>query len=116
MPFGNVMFVFVLPLACLRVVNPLILLLPNPPSSMGLRLLARARFSGSEPDESSSIGGGDCTRFLFLRVDERVTGPKYPSFPLPTSEGVGEGEITRGVLGIWYCFEDSMASRQQVVK
>lgn len=83
---------------------------------MGLRLLARARFSGSEPDESSSMGGGDCTRCLLLRVDERVTGPKYPSLPLPASEGVGDGDITRGVFGIWYCLEASIALRQQVGK
>ena len=62
------------------------------------------------------MAGCDCTPCLFLRVEERVTGPKYPSLPLPASEGVGEGEITRGVFGIWYCREDSIASRQQVGK
>lgn len=35
---------------------------------------------------------------------------------LPASEGVGDGDITRGVLGIWYWREDSMAARQQVGK
>lgn len=74
----------------------------------------RARFSGSEPDESSSIGGGDWS--LFLRAEARVTGGKYPSFPLPASEGVGDGEMTRGVWGIWYCLDEAMAERKQVVK
>jgi hypothetical protein len=102
---------------CLLLVKPLILLLPTPPllSKTGLRLLALARFSGSELDESSSIGGGD-VYCLLLRVDERVTGPKYPSFWLPTSDGVGLGDMTRGVLGIWYWRDDSMAERQQVGK
>lgn len=82
---------------------------------MGLRLLTRALLlSGSELDESSSIGGGDV--ICFLRVDECVVGPKYPSLALPASEGVGEGDITRGVFGIWYCREVSIASRQQVGK
>jgi hypothetical protein len=62
---------------------------------MGLRLLALALFSGSELEESSSMGGGDVTTRC-LRLAERVTGPKYPSFPL-VSEGVGEGDMTRGV-------------------
>jgi hypothetical protein len=35
---------------------------------------------------------------------------------LPASEGVGEGDMTRGVCGIWYWREDSMAARQQVGK
>ena len=78
------------------------------PSNNGLRLLARARFSGSDPDESSSIGGGDCTRPAFLRAAERVVGPKYPSFSF-VSDGVGDGEITRGVCGIWYCLDELMA-------
>jgi hypothetical protein len=67
------------PFICLRLVKPLVRrLLPTPPpSKMGLRLFALARMSGSELDASSSIGGGDCTLLcLFLRVDERVTGPK----------------------------------------
>ena len=84
-------------------------LLPMPLvlSSIGLRLRARALFSGSEPDESSSIGGGA----LFLRAAERVMGPKYPSFPL-VSEGVGEGDMTRGVCGIAYC-EEAMVECMQ---
>jgi hypothetical protein len=81
------------------------------PSSIGLRLLVRARFSRSELELSSSIGGGDGAR-RFARAAERVTGPKWPSRAL-VSEGVGEGDITRGVLGIWYCFEDAMACLQQ---
>jgi len=43
------------------------------------------------------MGGGEVT--LEARDIERVTGPKYPSLPL-LSEGVGEGDITRGVLGM----------------
>jgi hypothetical protein len=88
----------------LRLVNPLMRRLPPTPpfSSIGLLLLALALLSVSEPEESSSIRDGLCAPLncLFFRVDERVTGPKYPSFPLPTSDGVGLGLITRGVLGI----------------
>lgn len=109
MPFGSVSSPF-FPLPILFIaVRPLIRLLP--PWRIGLRLLARALFSGSDPDESSSIGGGEGGR-LFLRAAERVTGPKYPSFPL-ASEGVGDGDMTRGVCGIWYCLEESMACCQQ---
>lgn len=71
---GSVRSFFMPPFICLRLVRPLILRLPMPPSSLGLRLLARALLSGSELDESSSMGGGDVIRCL--RVDERVTGPK----------------------------------------
>jgi hypothetical protein len=104
-----------------RLVRPLMRrLLPTPPlSNIGLLLLARALLSVSEPDESSSIRGGLCAPLnccLFFLVGERVTGPKYPSFPLPTSDGVGLGLMTRGVLGIWYWRDDSMAERQQVGK
>jgi hypothetical protein len=103
-----------------RLVKPLMRrLLPIPPlSNIGLLLLALALLSVSEPDESSSICGGLCAPLncLFFLVDERVTGPKYPSFPLPTSDGVGLGLMTRGVLGIWYWRDDSMAERQQVGK
>jgi hypothetical protein len=59
-------------LVFLRVVNPLMrrrLL-----SSIGLRLLARALFSGSELDESSSMRGEEGA--LFLRAAERVVGAK----------------------------------------
>ena len=56
------------------------------------------------------MGGGDCTRCL--RAADRVTGPKYPS-SLLVSEGVGEGDITRGVCGIWYWREEAMAFCQQ---
>ena len=58
------------------------------------------------------MGGGDVT-VLCLRLAERVTGPKYPSFALAlVSEGVGDGEITRGVCGIEYWREDAMARCQ----
>jgi hypothetical protein len=57
--------------------------------------------SDSSPSIASSIFNGVETRF---RVDERVTGPKYPSCELSwLSDGVGEGEITLGVAGIWDC-------------
>lgn len=67
------------------------------PSSRGLRLRVRALFSGSwsESRSSSSIVGEGLPRI------DRVTGPKYPSFPvLDESLGVGEGDMTRGGLGI----------------
>ena len=95
-PLGSVssaFFALVLPFICLFAVKPLIR--RRRPSSIGLLLLALALFSGSELDESSSMGGGDVTSRC-LRLAERVTGPKYPSFPL-VSEGVGEGDMTRGV-------------------
>lgn len=49
------------------------------PSRIGLRLRARARrFSGSEDEESSSIGAGCCDARpdRLAREAERVTGPK----------------------------------------
>jgi hypothetical protein len=65
---------------------------------------ARARFSTlesePEPSFSSVIGGGDL--FLWDFAAERVTGAKYESCLSETSEGVGEGEMTRGVEGIGY--------------
>jgi hypothetical protein len=61
------------PFICRLLARALIRRLP-PTFPTGLRLLVRALLSGSEPDESSSIGGGDVTRCL--RVAERVTGPK----------------------------------------
>lgn len=45
------------------------------PSSIGLRLRKRALFSGSDPDESSSMRGCDGAR-PFFRAAERVTGAK----------------------------------------
>ena len=39
---------------------------------------------------------------LCFLAAERVTGAKYPSADSETSEGVGEGDITRGVAGIGY--------------
>ena len=54
-------------------VNPLMRLLL--PSSIGLLLRARARLSGSEPELSSLIEGGEVTR-RFARAADRVTGPK----------------------------------------
>jgi hypothetical protein len=104
-------FALMLPFSCRLAVNPLIR--RRLPARMGLRLLARALFSGSDPDESSSIGMGLC--IFCLRAAERVVGPKYPSLPL-SSEGVGDGDMTRGVCGIWYCLEESMACRQHAGK
>lgn len=36
---------------------------------------------------------------------ERVIGAKYVPVFSPLSDGVGEGEVTRGVPGIWYCWD-----------
>ena len=62
----------------------------------------RARFSRleSEPDPSfsSDIGAGDLC--LCCLAAERVMGAKYESCLSETSEGVGEGEMTRGVDGM----------------
>lgn len=69
----------------------------------GVLLFDRARLkSGFESSSSSStlssIFPGVLIRFL---VDERVTGPKYPSWDDSwVSEGVGDGEITLGIAGI----------------
>jgi len=78
--------------------------------STGLLLFVRARFSGSDPELSGSslMARGDAIPFAFEM--DLVMGPKYPSFE-PTSEGVGEGDITRGVRGIWYC--EAMADSQE---
>lgn len=73
-------------------------------SIWGLRLLVRAReSSGSSSDvlfasSCSSIGSTELTRATF----DRVSGPKYPSL-LFLSDGVGEGDITRGVAGTCDC-------------
>ena len=54
----------------------------------------------SEPDPSFSsvMGAGDLLRCAFAA--ERVTGAKYESCLSDASDGVGEGEMTRGVDGI----------------
>lgn len=69
------------------------------PSSRGLLLRGRARFSGSKPEPSTSAltGGGEVTRAA--RDRDLVIGPKYPSLEV-VSEGVGEGDMTLGVAGI----------------
>ena len=56
----------------------------------------------SEPDPSfsSDIGAGDLCLCCFAA--ERVVGAKYESDRSDTSEGVGEGEMTRGVEGTGY--------------
>lgn len=70
---------------------------------IGLRLRVRALSDSTLESDvpsfsfSSSINGGDLTRFL---ATDLVTGPKYPSRPSLWSEGVGDGDITRGVPGI----------------
>jgi hypothetical protein len=68
---------------------------------LDLALLSSRLGSDSSSSTPSSICAGALMRFF---ADERVTGPKYPSWaPSRLSEGVGEGEITLGVAGIWYC-------------
>jgi hypothetical protein len=65
---------------------------------IGLRLLvlARRRSAPSSSSSSSSTGAGVASR---LRAADRVTGPKYDSRS-SISEGVGLGEMTRGVAGM----------------
>lgn len=79
---------------------------PGDEAVIGLRDRVRARFPMLESEQesfpcafsSSEIGGGeDSCRFADA---ERVTGVRYPSFESGRSEGVGEGEVTRGVAGI----------------
>jgi len=69
-------------------------------ADFGLRLRVLALFSRSESGScSSAMAEGEVARL----AAERVMGAKYvPAFS-PLSEGVGEGEVTRGVPGIWYC-------------
>lgn len=74
--------------------------LPSLRVSIGLRLRVRARRrSGlSSSSGSSSTGAGVASRF---RAADLVTGPKYDSRS-STSEGVGLGEMTRGVAGMGF--------------
>lgn len=66
----------------------------------GLRLRVLALFSRSESGSYSSVmAEGEVARL----AAERVIGAKYVPVFSPLSEGVGEGEVTRGVPGIWYC-------------
>jgi len=68
-------------------------------SSRRLLPRGRERFSRSEPEwsVSSLTEGGEVTRAA--RERDLVMGPKYPSLD-PLSEGVGDGEVTLGVLGM----------------
>ena len=68
-------------------------------SSRRLLPRGRERFSWSEPEGSVSslTEGGEVTRAA--RDRDLVMGPKYPSLE-PLSEGVGDGDVTLGVLGI----------------
>lgn len=79
-------------------IPPFAVILVGLRSICGLLLLLLARESSgsisSWPSPCSSIGSTELKRCVF----DRVVGGKYPSFPL-VSEGVGEGDITRGVLG-----------------
>lgn len=66
-------------------------------ASMGDRLLVRAlRSSGASYSSSSACSAKGCGVAALFLVDERVTGPKYSR---SGSEGVGLGEMTRGVSG-----------------
>lgn len=68
-------------------------------SSRRLLPRGRERLSGSEPElpASSLTEGGEVIREA--RDRDLVMGPKYPSLD-PLSEGVGDGEVTLGVLGM----------------
>ena len=69
-------------------------------ADLGLRLRVLALFSRSESVSCSSVmAEGEVARL----AAERVAGAKYVPALSPLSEGVGEGEVTRGVPGIWYC-------------
>jgi len=73
--------------------------------SMGLRLRVRARrSSGLSSSSSSSTGAGVAIRF---RAADLVTGPKYDSRS-SISEGVGLGEMTRGVAGMEFPLMDML--------
>lgn len=83
---------------------------PVMPFLIGLRLLDLALRSSSLESVSSSISSsiGSCDAAAFFLAD-LVIGPKYPSFDASlVSEGVGEGEITLGVPGIWFVEERGM--------
>lgn len=90
----------VIVLAALELMPPFIVILVGFRSICGLRLRLRAReSSGSSscvsPVACSSIASTELKRCVF----DLVAGGKYPSFVL-LSDGVGEGDMTRGVLGI----------------
>lgn len=69
-------------------------------ADLGLRLRVLALFSRSESGSCSSVmAKGDVARL----AAERVIGAKYVLVFSPLSDGVGEGEVTRGVPGTWYC-------------
>lgn len=81
---------------------------PSTDIRMGLRDRVRARFSREESDPSPSfsfvsscIGSGCGDLGRDLRATDRV---KYPSLAVCSddSDGVGEGDMTRGVDGIGY--------------
>jgi hypothetical protein len=69
--------------------------------SIGLRLRVRDRlssgWSGSSSSKSSSTGCGVVKRFL---AADLVIGPPYEDCAASCSEGVGLGEMTRGVAGM----------------
>jgi hypothetical protein len=66
--------------------------------SIGLRLRVRA-LQRSELSSSSSSSVAGCGVATRLRAADRVVGPKYDG-SRPLSDGVGLGEITRGVEGM----------------
>lgn len=71
--------------------------------SIGLRLRVRALESSGLSSSSISSSTGSGVASLLLAAD-RVIGPLYPSWPVPScSDGVGLGDMTRGVDGM-ACF------------
>lgn len=69
-------------------------------ASMGDRLRVRAlRRSGLSDSSSSERSSRGCGVGVLLRAAERVTGPEYST---SFSEGVGLGEMTRGVSGMFF--------------
>ena len=87
--------------------------MPSAGARIGLLERVRARFSRLESEFSSSLlpfssaivsGCGDLARAF--RAAERV---KYPSCCSDDSDGVGDGEITRGVEGMGYVYDIAVA-------
>lgn len=90
---------------------------PSPGIRMGLRDRVRARFSREESEPSPSfsfvsscIGSGCGDLVRARRATDRV---KYPSPAVCSddSDGVGEGDMTRGVVGIGYANDIVPAER-----
>ena len=68
--------------------------------SIGLRLRVRDRLIPGLSDSSSSSSSTKCGVVRRFLAADRVTGPPYEDCEASISEGVGLGDMTRGVAGM----------------